>query len=336
LVIPPSFAMTLILILFVVWIGLCLLMGVLAIFLQGYLNETPPDIREVAMHSPIAGTILAVFLGIWCFLGTRNPPRWAPLTEFSTREDQPYFKEMKAVVYRKDRNVVIARDSDTFHLRHDDAGKEEYKNTRGLRMPPRPDELIVIEDGAEVKFLPDRDARGEFKYEKGQGLRYVDSTGRVMREGYLGVVTITRTGWFITYLLINLFHGAFWFVAFWPIMRFTLGQSIAISVVAWITTTLFVLPPLLRQAQAIYERRQQEAKQQTSLKKENRRESLATLPPVSRVNSVGPDGWTDQPGRFNYLAATAAGNSILTFTSWPAVTATRSVRISPLISAFRV
>src|SRR5688572_19667088 len=74
--------MILLLILFVVWIGLCFLLAAGTLFLQGYLEESPPLVKEVLWRAAAGGSAVALFLGIWVWLASGNPDRWAALTDF--------------------------------------------------------------------------------------------------------------------------------------------------------------------------------------------------------------------------------------------------------------
>src|SRR3954447_5673545 len=85
------------LIMLVVWVFLCFLMATLAIFLQNYLNETPPDLKEVAWRAPAAGTLVTVFISVWCWLCAGNPERWAALFDFTTTQETDYFPKLKLV-----------------------------------------------------------------------------------------------------------------------------------------------------------------------------------------------------------------------------------------------
>jgi hypothetical protein len=321
------------LILLVVWVGLCLLMAAGVIFLQGYFNETPPDLKELLWRAPAAGTVVAVFMAVWCLLGTGNPDRWAPLTDFSTTDESPYFPKLKMVSNKQTWEVYLGRDTQ---------GRQRYlaRNPLPERRGPHPDEIIVVEDGREVSFLPERNNEGKVIVDPNRGgVRYRDAQGRIMDEGYLGQITTVHTGWAFTYVLLNLLHGVVWMAATWPLLRFGFWQAVAITTVAWGVSTLFVMPPLLQQARKVHDER---AKTEERAQKENRRESLAVLPPASGVRSGSPhepgrhSRGPARPARVSYFVATELGISILTFTSWPARTVTRSDLVWPFSSAWTV
>jgi hypothetical protein len=318
--------------LFVVWIGLCLLATVGAFFLQTSFNETPPEPKEVAWRGPAAGSLVAFYLLIWGWLATGNPDRHGAYNEFTTKQDLPYFDKMK---------VVIGRETFDAYKRHDQQGRPGYRyrtpNRQEFAIPSRPEAIIVTEGEETAKFVPEKDEKGKFILDGAGRAVYKDDRGRVMHEGYLGQITIYRTGWFLSYLLLNLFHFGVWLAAMWPILQFRFGMALLISVVAWLTTTLILIPPLATQARGVYDRRQKEKameRPEARGEKKNGRENLAALPPVSGVRSDSPH--EPVKARDRYFAATAGAKAMLTLTSSPARTVTRSVLVWPLNSAFRV
>jgi hypothetical protein len=326
------------LVLMIVWLGLCLLLAIGTLFLQGYFDETPPAVKEVSWRALAGGTLVAGFLGLWVWLATGNPDRYAALTDFSATQQSTYFPKMKYVAGKVTTEVF---------LRKDDRGRPVYLNAQRAAMPSRPDEIIIVEEGENVRFLSDRGADGKFTVEPGRGLFYRDERGRIMEEGYLGQITTRRTGWLLGYLLLTLMHGVVWLATFWPIMGFRLGSSIVAALTAWVVSTLFVLPPLIGQARKVYEEKTRIQEKQENVREggNDRREGLATLPLLSGLRAVTAQGSAGDRAMVSrairmgshHLAATEApGISIFTETSWPALTVTRSSFTWPFSSAFRV
>lgn len=320
------------LILLVVWLGLCLLMGAGALFLQGYLNESPPSPQDLAWRAPAAGTLVAVFFGFWCFLATRNPDRFGPLFEPPASQEK-YYDSMK---------IVKGRETRVYVKRKNEQGRVEYRDQQNNAiLASQPDEVIVSDDGVESTFRPDRDAKGNPKIEYGGRLRYRDEKGRVMEEGFLGQLATGGGGGAFLNILLSVVHWGVWLGALWPILRFSFWQAFAISLGTWLTTVLVIMPPLLNQARRVHDARVKAEKSAARDRPETTegREDLAILPPLAGVrplsHPVSGRALNQSGGRTSagHLAATVAGNSILTFTSWPAVTLTRSSRTSPLNSA---
>lgn len=327
------------LILIVVWLSLCLLFFAGSLFLQGYFNESPPSLRELSWRGPSAGSLVALFVTSWVLLATGNPDRYAPLMDFSARQEFPPYKRMTLYLREQPKPVQVV-------LSKNAAGQHVYRDPRTNGEIPatlEPVKVEVDEDGKTVVFEPKLDSKGKPVQEAGGRVTYRDADGRVMEKGYLGQVTRVHGGWMFGYAVLNVLHFAVWLGALWLLMRFSLGQSIVLSIAAWFTMTLVVMPLLLRQAQTVYERRQKEkGMEQGEAEKPNGRENVAVLPPVDGASialhsASRPSAGlaTDRPLQ-HYLAAVVAAKSSFTATSWPARTLTRSVRTSPFNSAFSV
>jgi hypothetical protein len=337
--------MTLILILLVLWIGFGLLFAAGTLFLQGYFNESPPELDRLAWRAPVAATIVVGYVALWTLLATRSPERYDTIFNYSADADPVFFKTMRVVKGK------VARD---YYLRHNVRGTRQVTEYRTappeqLPLPERPDEILVQEGDAVARFLPQKDEKGNYALEKGSGiLRYYDGKGRYMEEGYLGQLTETRPGATFVNLLINLLLAGAFLAAAWPVLEFSLGQSIAIAFGAWLTMELAIMPPLLAQAKNVAEARESaEQKESSGGRGESPRAKKKKGEPGSspfflaveshgRFGPVSPHRGGAGPGPSAYLAATVAGNSIWTLASSPARTLTRSVRTSPLYSAFTV
>ncbi|MBI1915907.1 MAG: hypothetical protein HYS12_14405 [Planctomycetes bacterium] len=236
---------SLFLILLLLWFVVSGLMATGTLFLQGYFNETPPALHDVAWRAPAAGAAVTVFITLWTILYYNNPEGYAPLTEYSGTEEPPYFPKIW---------IVQEGQRIEFNLRKTDQGRPAYAGpTRLSKLPARPGEIIVMEDGAEAHFKPDREAQ---KLDPNKTLSYRDEKGRVMQEGYLGqLVPEKRTGRTFVYILLNVMHGVVWFACLWPLMRFTWGQALLPSVGCWLMMTLVILPPILTQARDVAKER---------------------------------------------------------------------------------
>jgi hypothetical protein len=356
--------LSLILILFVVFLGLTMLLAAGKLFLQGYLNETPPEPLEVAWQAPAAGAAVSVVLLLWAFLAYRSPDRYAALTDYSAQDTSAPFRWLWSI--RGGRLEpregpggkvwdVVGGEEIKYRLTRDSMGRPFYENFTYGRLPSRPDVIIVEEDGQKVRFLPERDARGKFKEAPGYTLRYYDDRGRFMEEGYLGQLSTVRPGRTFVYVLLNLVHGAVWFVCLWLVLRFSLGQSILIAIGCWMTMTLFVMPLVLRAAQEASEKRNREVSTVSRATVGSRRREASvttpgpqhsrsdpvrlatlTLKHVLSANKRGESRVTLPPAVANeqgYLAATVGFAKFnWTRVSSPARTATRSVRVSVLPS----
>ena len=77
------------------------------------------------------------------------------------------------------------------------------------------------------------------------GLRYHQAnTTRYMDEVSLGTIHRVRSWGLIGNLFANFLHLAIWCVVWWLVMRFEIGNAIAIGLVFWAITMFVVQPPL--------------------------------------------------------------------------------------------
>jgi hypothetical protein len=237
---------TLVLLVLLVWVILTVVLAGWSLFLQQYLyTEATPGL---AWRGPAAGSALTFILLIWLVCDYRTPGGYRPLWEFSSR-DTTTFPELRVPsatgeeVYKP-----IPGKLNEYHLNG---------QTRGQALTARPPMLIVIEGDKRSTFKPERDEKGNFKQqtstrfgrESKEPLRYLDESGRVMVEGSLGQLTVSRPGRFIGNLLLNLgFLGAC-FVSLWLLLGFQWPHALIQAFVVWGVVLLFVWPPVLAQVE---------------------------------------------------------------------------------------
>ena len=311
--------LSLILVLVLLWFVLSILLAAGTLGLQGYFNETPPDFKDLLWRGPAAAGAVTAFVLLWVVLAYNDYDRFPPLTEFSADEDRPYFPTLLV----KEPNFPQQR---KYQLTKDERGRPLYRlNGTGGPLPARPDEIIVMEDGGEARFRPERDEKGKFKLGPNGRLRYTDDGGRYMEEGFLGQLTVSHPGRTFVYFLLNLLHAGVWFACLWPLLRFSWPQALLLTAGCWLMMTLVVLPPLLTQARDVAKKRAaQEAAQRTGGRVSE------TLPPGSPSHAPARGG---RGARGRYFAATVGvANCRFTRVSSPARTATFSVRTSALPS----
>jgi hypothetical protein len=238
--------LTLYLVLFFVVVAIFL--AAWSLWFQGYIYSEPAQV--LPWRAPAAGAAVAAFVALWVILVARSHGKLATLWDFSASTTVEY----------KD---VWATDAD---------GKElaRYKEVNGVywldgrvngpKLKDRPDGLKVKEPNKDDKvwFKPDRDAKGNFKVEQVNGvggsapqpLKYRDDKGHVMEEGSLGRVTTFRYGWLFANVLLNVLHLAVWWLCLWLLLQFQWAHALGQSIVLWLVTMLFVLPPLFGRALA--------------------------------------------------------------------------------------
>jgi hypothetical protein len=249
--------LVLILVLLMVWAALVVLLWVGTLWFQGYIYSEPVD--DIYWRAPAAGTALALLVALWCYLYHRAPERYERLFAFSPRQvtEFPVPREAKEPAsFWSERGGKR-----TLFERRKTEGQPEYRNPQNRNQKWEPsDAIIVKENGQEVRFEPDRDAKGNFKRERSQPpkglgwlvgpgpeqpLRYHDARGRVMTENDIGRLSLFRWGVFLVYLLLNTIHFLLWFVCLWLLLRFQWSHALGLAVVFWLVMTIVILPMLL-------------------------------------------------------------------------------------------
>jgi hypothetical protein len=221
-------------------------------WLQSYIYSEA--CQGILWRAPAAGAAVAVFLALWVILVARNPGRLGTLTTFAATETQEF-------------DELILTDRDGKPLPN-----ERYRKVgipplyrldgkpKGAELPQHPDGLLARKNGQEYLFLPDRDAKGNFKMSdrtmfgvKQSGvLEYRDKkSGQVMEEGQLGRISTFYFGRFLANILLNGLHLAVWFAVLWLLLQFQWPHALGQAVILWAGTMLFVLPPLFNRAENV-------------------------------------------------------------------------------------
>jgi hypothetical protein len=236
--------LSLILVLVVVWVVLSLVLAAWTLWFQAYIYSEP--VEQIYWRAPAAGTALALFLCLWAFLDYRAPGRFQTLTTFSSSD---------AKTYNELRVPNPAGGEDVYKMRKTAQGRPEYLKG-GDRLKSKPEKIIVVEDGQRYVFEPDRDAKGNFKVGPDGYLHYRDREhGLDMREDYPGQVTIRHPGRGALNVLLNLAYLAVWFVCLWLLLHFQWPHALGMAVVCWLVMILFVVPPVLGQAEDLAQQR---------------------------------------------------------------------------------
>jgi len=230
-----------ILILLLVWAGLVVLLWAGSVWFQGYIYSEPAP--QLVWAAPVAGSLLALFLAIWCIIDY-NSPGYIALFEFSASEKHEYFSELWAVRGTSTTRYTLNKIVQAGHA------QGEYRDSSGKPIPTHVDRIIVKENGEEVAFEPERDSNGNFKIQTGKPLIYRDASGREMKENNLGQITSFRSGVFLACWALNLFHLALWFVCLWLLLRFQWSHALGLALIFWLVMTIFGVPALLSKVEA--------------------------------------------------------------------------------------
>jgi hypothetical protein len=221
------------------WAVLLVLLVAWTLWFQSYLYSEP--VADWWWRVPAAATLLTLFLVFWGWIDYHNPGRYGTLFLFSSTEEKD--AEELRVITRKD-----GKDTETrYVLRKSPQGLPEYRSVVPpyRPVPSHPDALIVKEDGAEVRFEPERDEQGKFKVRQGQSLLYLDERGRVMSEATLGRLSTFRWNVFVANIAINVCQLLLWFASLWLLLRFQWSHALGLAVVFWVVMTLLVMPMIL-------------------------------------------------------------------------------------------
>jgi hypothetical protein len=226
-------------VLLLLWAALAVLIYSGARLLQGSFYNEP--VSDLYWRAPAAAALLAGFFGLWCLLDLNAPGQYGPIHEFTPTDDRQ-FKELTAIVRKDNRDQAV-----DYRLRSNERGQSEYRETKSpyRPLPSHPEAIIVNEDGAAVRFEPERDQSGHFRIAAGQSLHYTDPQGRVMSEDTVGRVSIFRWNRFLPNMALNAFHLVLWFVCLWLLVRFQWTHALGLAVALWLGMTLLILPMLL-------------------------------------------------------------------------------------------
>ncbi|HZY89695.1 MAG TPA: hypothetical protein VFE78_33045 [Gemmataceae bacterium] len=259
--------LTLILVLLLLWFALGVLLAAWTLWFQGYIYSEPAP--GVFWRAPAAAAALTVVVCLWVFIDYRAPGRYRTLFEFSGQEEQRPYPELRI-------RTPEGRER-AFLLRKDERGRPEYRDKDNRLLPDRPDKIIVVEGGQQYVFLPERDAKGNFKVARGESLRYNEEggQGRYMVEGQWGRVASYHFGWLVLDVFLNGLHFVVWWAVLWLLLRFQWSHALGLAFAFWGVMTLFVLPPLLTRAEEV-------ARQRAETKA-----ALAPLAPASGARGRG-------------------------------------------------
>jgi hypothetical protein len=259
--------LTLVLVLLLLWLVLAVLLAAGAVWLQGSLYSEPA--AGVLWRAPAAAAALTLVVCVWTFLYYRAPGRY-PVAPWDAVSEGPQLPQELRVRTREGKEEV-------FKLTKDERGRPEYRDGSRRRVPDRPEQVIIVEDGQRRVFVPERDAKtGNFKVAQGESLRYYEegAKGRYMVEGQWGRVSSSHVGRTLLYVFLNLLHFVAWWAVLWLLMRFQWSHALGLAVALWAAVTLFVLPPLLTRAE-------EAARQRAGTK-------AASSSPLARFGGEGP------------------------------------------------
>lgn len=224
------------------------LLSAWTLWLTGYWYSEPTP--NIEWRGPAAGGVVFAVLLLWVVLAYRAPGTYGPLWEFSSREVSKPFPDVFA---------PLAEGGEAERFRWIPGRGYRLNGRENLKPLPSRPAYVEVRGDQKAKFEPERDAKGKLLIRKNKSLfasqdeplRYLDEGGRVMLEESLGQVTTFKTGNFVMNLLLNALLLAALFAALWPVLRFQPWHALGQALVLWLVMTLFVVPPLLSQTEAV-------------------------------------------------------------------------------------
>ena len=221
----------------VLWVG--------SIFLQGWLYS------DLARHLPLravgGAVVLAGFHTAWCWSYQGDPGRFDTLQNFSREKLDGSYDEFQSV--RKVGNDE--KKPAKFERKKGGRGTTDDFQAADTKKPwARSDAegmvaAVLVQEPNKTeptRFNAELQPDGKFP---ATGLRYIEDKGkRYMDEAAIGKVYRVRPAAILMNLLANGFHLLLWIVVIWIGMRFTVGNAVAIGLVAWGLVMVVVQPVL--------------------------------------------------------------------------------------------
>ena len=227
------------------FVGLFAMLWLGSVYLQGWLYN------DVAGKMPLRAAggalVMAGFLTGWCAIYKADPGRFDTLINFSREKTEGIYTEFESV-----RKVGAAERPPVKFVRSAEGrgATTEFQTTDGQKKWSRSDSdglvvaiLIKEKDQAEptrfdAQLTPDGKFPAEaLKYQQAKTTKYLD-------EVALGTVQRVRSWGLIGNLFANFLHAALWCAVFCLIMRFEIGNAVAIGLGFWAVTMLAVQPAL--------------------------------------------------------------------------------------------
>jgi len=220
---------------------------------QGYLYSQPAD--RLPLRAAVAALVVGLFLTMWVGIDKRNPGRYDTFFSFSSYTTAE-FSEFTAVRWtslggkiRQDAQgqpvetlVKFKRLSGTRFV--EEGTTQEFKLNDSTMMTAailvKPDENSEpVRFNAKLVNGNYPQVKDERRFEEVNGSRYV-------KAEQLGVMYIPSTGVVVGALLLNFLLFVVWFVALWPVMRFSWGPSLGFAAVLGVVTMLILMPLLFK------------------------------------------------------------------------------------------
>ncbi len=231
--------------------GLAVFLWFVALAVQGALYNQPAD--RLPVRSLVAGLVVGAFLAGWTYLNTRasHKDKFGTILEFSAGYNRPV-TEFSAV--RRER----FKDADgnprervvPYKLRAAAAGSAVFVDAdTGKPFSRATSDYVTVAlvvpdgDGPPIR-LSAQERDGVYVLSGGEAVFREDGGARTMTTQNLGLMVVPSAAGAVLAVAVNVLHFAAWFVAFFPVLRFTAGHAVGLTAVVG-GVSLFVLVPLL-------------------------------------------------------------------------------------------
>ncbi len=225
----------------------------LAVLLQGYLYSEPAD--KLPLRAIVAGLLVALVMTGWTYANTRasHKDKYGVIHE-ATPGEQHTLSEFEAVRRYKIKQLDGSWKEETIKFTRSPSSNTFYE----VGTSDKPFEVskagyvypaLIVKDGEEKVRLETVVTEAwtyespEKFYREPNGKRYLEGTDPRF-------LVIPSAGAYTNMVLLNVGLIVVWFVAFWPVMRFSVGHSLGLMAV-FAGVSLFVVMPLLFNSNSI-------------------------------------------------------------------------------------
>jgi hypothetical protein len=203
------------------------------------------------LRALVAGLLVACFLTFWTYTNTRasHPDKYGTLFEFKPQAVRTVdeFEAVRRFAY-KDANGQPREETIPFRWQAAGGGgrfvnpatNQEFRLNTATYMTVA---LLVPEGDRKVRFDAvlngDTYATPERRFVEEGGSRFIDGTNpRLM--------AVPSSSAFVLALALNAAHFLVWLVAFWPILRYSLGHALMLTILFGGVTMVVVMPMLFQ------------------------------------------------------------------------------------------
>jgi hypothetical protein len=234
---------------------------------QGYFYQNPAD--RLPLRAAVAALLVGSFTIFWVWLDRKNPGKYDTFFSFAGETTRD-FNDFEAARWHYD---AAAKG-----MKKDPQGNPletiaKFKKTPGGKTPTFVEEgtnkkfathdtemmtaalIVKGDDGNPIRFNAEmkKDARtGAMNYISDQNeRRFIEEKGsRYIKAGQPGVMYIPSTGVVAVALLVNFLLFLVWFIALWPVLRFSWGHALGFAAVGGLVMMLIVMPLLFNKNRA--------------------------------------------------------------------------------------